>query len=63
MADSDGYNYALTVYFDDGTEPITERFMREETIERAKKSWHLTQQADLALGVYYNIVRFEVEEL
>lgn len=62
MADENGYNYQLTVHFSD-EDSIIEYYVREESIERVKKSWHQTRDEDAKLGVHYEITGFEVKEL
>lgn len=60
--DENGYNFQLTVHFSD-EDAVIEYFIREESIERAKKSWYSTRDADALLGVHYDITHFEVKEL
>jgi hypothetical protein len=62
VADENGYNWELTVHFSD-TDSITEYFVREESVDRAMRSWYYTQEADALIGEHYEITGFDKKEL
>jgi hypothetical protein len=55
-------NYKLTVFFSDG-EVTVEKFVTQQGMERAMRSWEAIAAEDCKNGETYTITKMETEEL